>query len=72
MSWKLWVVVGFAVVFMVGVGMTARHVVTDVTGDVTSELRVDDVLKDHDAELRSVPGVQSLGTHSGGGEPARR
>jgi hypothetical protein len=70
MSWKLWVLVGFAVVFMVGVGMAVRHVVTDVTDDVTLDLRVDDVLKEHDAELRSVPGVQSLGTHSGGAEPA--
>jgi len=66
MSWKLWIVVGFAVVFMVGVGMAARALVTDVSRNV----RVADVLKDHDAELRSIPGVQSLGTHSGGGEPA--
>jgi hypothetical protein len=66
MSWKLWIVVGLAVVFMVGVGMAARALVMDVARNV----RVGDVLKDHDAELRSIPGVQSLGTHSGGGEPA--
>ena len=66
MSWKLWIVVGVAVVFMVGAGMAARALVMDVSRNV----RVADVLKDHDAELRSIPGVQSLGTHSGGGEPA--
>ena len=66
MSWKLWIVVGAAVVFMVGVGMAARALVMDVSRNV----RVADVLKDHDSELRSIPGVQSLGTHSGGGEPA--
>ena len=66
MSWKLWIVVGLAVVFMVGVGMAARALVTDVARNV----RVGHVLKDHDAELRGIPGVQSLGTHSGGGEPA--
>ena len=66
MSWKLWIVVGFAVIFMVGMGMAARALVTDVTRNV----HVSDVLKDHDAELRGIPGVQSLGTHTGGGEPA--
>jgi len=66
LSWKLWLVVCLAVVFMVGVGMAARALVTDVVRDV----RVGEVLKDHDAELRGIPGVQSLGTHSGGGEPA--
>jgi hypothetical protein len=66
LSWKLWLVVCLAVVFMVGVGMAARAMVMDVARNV----RVGDVLKDHDAELRGIPGVQSLGTHSGGGEPA--
>jgi len=66
MSWKLWIVVGFAVVFMVGVGMAARAMLMDVAGNV----RVADVLKEHDTELRGIPGVRSLGTHSGGGEPA--
>jgi hypothetical protein len=65
-SGKLWVLVALAVVFMVGAGMAARALVMDVARNV----RVADVLKDHDAELRGVPGVQSLGTHSGGGEPA--
>jgi len=66
MSWKLWIVVGLAVVFMVGVGMAARALVTDVARNV----RVGHVLKDHDAELRGIPGVEALGTHSGSGEPA--
>jgi hypothetical protein len=65
-SWKLWIVVGIAVIFMVGVGMAARAMVMDVARDV----RVGDVLKDHDAELRSIPDVEYLGTHSGSGEPA--
>ena len=51
---------------MVGVGMAARAMVMDVAWDV----RVGDVLTDHDAELRSIPGVEYLGTHSGSGEPA--
>ena len=51
---------------MVGVGMAARSLVMDVARNVG----VGDVLKDHDAELRSIPGVEYLGTHSGGGEPA--
>jgi hypothetical protein len=38
--------------------------------DVARDVRVGDVLKDHDAELRSIPGVEYLGTHSGSGEPA--
>ena len=66
MSWKLWILVGVAVVFMVGVGMAVRALVTDVARNV----RVSDVLKDHDAELRSIPGVEYLGTHSGSGDPA--
>ncbi|MBE3033000.1 MAG: hypothetical protein IMZ74_07365 [Actinobacteria bacterium] len=66
MSWKLWILVGFAVVFMVGVGVTARALVMDVA----REVRVGDVLKEHDAELRAIPGVTMLGTHSGGGDPA--
>jgi hypothetical protein len=65
-SGTLWVLVVLAVVFMVGAGMLARALVMDVARSV----RVADVLKDHDAELRSVPGVQSLGTHSGSGESA--
>jgi hypothetical protein len=51
---------------MVGVGMVARAMVMDVARNV----RVGDVLKDHDAELRSIPGVEYLGTHSGSGETA--
>ena len=66
MSWKLWILVGFAVVFIVGVGMAARALVMDVA----REVRVGDVLKEHDAELRAIPGVTMLGTHSGGGDPA--
>ena len=58
--------VGLAVVVMVGAGMTARAMVVDVFGNV----RVGDVLKDHDAELRSIPGVEYLGAHSGSGDPA--
>jgi nitroreductase len=65
-SWKLWILVGFAVVFIVGVGMAARALVMDVA----REVRVGDVLKEHDAELRAIPGVTMLGTHSGGGDPA--
>jgi hypothetical protein len=65
-SWRLWIVVGLAVVFMVGVGMAARAMVMDVARNV----RVGDVLKDHDAELRRITGVEYLGTHSGSGEPA--
>ena len=66
MSWKLWIVVGFAVVFMVGVGMAARAMVMDVARNV----RVGDVLRDHDAELRAIPGVTMLGTNRQGNEPA--
>ena len=66
MGWKLWILVGFAVVFIVGVGMAARALVMDVA----REVRVGDVLKEHDAELRAIPGVTMLGTHSGGGDPA--
>ena len=66
MSWKLWILVGVAVVFMVGVGMAVRALVTDVARNV----RVSDVLKDHDAELRGILGVEYLGTHSGSGDPA--
>ena len=66
MSWKLWILVGVAVVLMVGGGMAVRALV----GDVVRNVRVGDVLADHDAELRGIPGVKSLGTHSGGGEPA--
>jgi len=65
-SWKLWIVVGFAVVFMVGVGMAARAMVMDVARNV----RVGDVLRDHDAELRAIPGVTMLGTNRQGNEPA--
>lgn len=64
-SRKLWVLVVVAVAIMAIVGLAVRDVVTDVTRN----LRVDDVLRDHEAELRSIPGVQSLGIHSGGGEP---
>ena len=66
MSWKLWILVGFAVVFIVGVGMAARALVMDVA----REVRVGDVLKEHDAELRAIPGVTMLGTHRHGSEPA--
>jgi hypothetical protein len=66
MSWKLWVLVVVAVVIMVTGGMLVRDVVTHVT----REMRVGDVLKDHDAELRAIPGVTMLGTHRQTGEPA--
>src|SRR5665647_2061312 len=46
--------------------MAARALVMDVA----REVRVGDVLKEHDAELRAIPGVTMLGTHSGGGDPA--
>jgi hypothetical protein len=65
-SWKLWILVVVAVVVMVGAGMTVRALVMDVARNV----RVGDVLDEHDAELRDIPGVRSLGTHSGGDEPA--
>ena len=65
-SWKLWVLVVVAVVFMCIVGLAVRDVVTYVT----REARVGDVLKDHDAELRAIPGVTMLGTHRHGSEPA--
>ena len=66
MSWKLWVLVVVSVVIMVTGGMLVRGVVTHVT----RELQVGDVLKDHDAELRAIPGVTMLGTHRQTGEPA--
>ena len=71
MSWKLWILVGDAVVLMVGVGMAARALVDDVVRN----MRVGDVLRDHDAELRGLPGVVTIVGdlfETGYGESARR
>ena len=70
MNWKI-VIAILAAIVLVAVGLGALGVwlvVSDLTDDLRHTAGVEKALADHEAELRAVPGLTSLGTHDSAAE----
>src|SRR5665647_3088316 len=69
MNWKI-VVLIIVVMVVAAVALVASLVVYRVVTGADTSIGVDRAFERHADELRAIPGVTLLGTHSGGGEPA--